>query len=495
VYEDYVPSPLPTWTERVLGHLAQDPARIALAEATPEGPRTWSRAAFQGLITGAADLLRAEVAAPGEPVSALLTTRPAAVAVLVAGAVTGRPLAPLAPRTTDPELLACLSRLPGDVLLTEPGHAELAARLAPQVHKRVVVLDDDLSGTGAPVPDTRPAPDGVAFIMHTSGTAGLPKRVDVREFALGRRADVNGYLLGLRPGDRVVSTSLFHHVGGLGNIAVALGNGCAPVVFPAFSVDAWRALESVRPTQCVTIPTVLEMLLAADALSSASLRVLAYGASPIHPETMRRIQDVMPHVDFVNLFGQTEGSPVTTLSPADHRLAATARPELLGSVGRAAPGTELRIDSPDQDGVGEIWARCPHSFVVDAEGWQRTGDLGRIDADGYVHLVGRRGDKIIRGGENVYPLEVERVLLTHPGIADAVVVGVPDQRLGETIKAFLVPAGEAPAPHELRAYARARLAGFKVPVAWEFLDDLPRNPNGKVLRRELTARAAEQPGR
>lgn len=492
MYEDYAPSPLATWTQRVLGHLEREPETIALVEATPDGARTWTRARFRSMVAGSVDLLRAEAALPGEPVPALLTTRPASVAMLVAGAVAERPLAPLAPRMTEPELLACLTRLPGDVLLAEPAYADLARRLAPEVRKRVVLVEDEPCGTGALEPGSDP--DRVALAMHTSGTTGLPKRAEVREFALGRRADVNGYLLGLQPTDRMVTTSLFHHVGGLGNIAVALGNGCSLAVFPAFSVEAWRALESARPTHCVTIPTVFEMLLAADALSSESLRVLAYGASPIHPDTMRRVQEVMPHVDFVNLFGQTEGSPVTVLTPADHRLAARERPELLRSVGRAAPGTELRIDAPDEEGVGEILAHCPHSFVVDEQGWQRTGDLARIDDDGYVFLVGRRGDKIIRGGENVYPLEVEQVLLTHPGVKEAVVVGVPDQRLGETSKAYLVADDPAPDPTELRAHARARLAGFKVPVAWEFVDDLPRNPNGKILRRVLSARAAEQAG-
>jgi len=284
----------------------------------------------------------------------------------------------------------------------------------------------------------------------------------------------------------VVTTSLFHHVGGLGNLAVALGNGAAAVLFPRFSVAAWRMLESVAPTHAVTIPSVFEMLLAEDALHSGTIRRLAYGGAPIHPQTMRRVQEVLPDVEFVNLFGQTEGSPVATLDPAGHRAAVSGQEHLLESVGRPAPGTELRIADPDEEGVGEVWARAPHSFLVDDEGWQHTGDLGHI-TDGYLYLVGRRGDKIIRGGENVYPLEVEQVLALHPAVRDVVVIGVPDQRLGETIKAFVVPAGAAPDPDTLRAFTRERLAGFKVPVEWEFLDEMPRNANGKILRRQLAA--------
>lgn len=489
MYEDYQPSPLQTWTQRVLGHLSQDPERIALVEATPDGPRSWSRARLSTMIAGGAELLRREAHIPGDLVPALLTTRPNSIALLIAGAVTDHPLAPLAPRMTEPELLACLDRLPDGPLVTEPEYAELATRLGERTGRRVIVVDGELAGSGGLEPNTDP--DRVALAMHTSGTTGLPKRVEAREFALGRRADVNGYLLGLGPEDRVVTTSLFHHVGGLGNIAVALGNGVSLAVFPAFSVEAWKALETARPTHAVTIPSVFEMLLSAGALTSSSLRVLAYGGAPIHPETMRRVQLVMPDAQFVNLFGQTEGSPVAVLGPDDHRLAAGARPELLKSVGRSAPGVELRINEPDEEGVGEVWARCPHSFRVDTQGWQRTGDLGRIDDDGYLYLAGRRGDKIIRGGENVYPLEVEQVLLTHPQVHEATVVGVPDRRLGETIKAYIVVAGDTePDPETLRAYTRARLAGFKVPVAWEFIQEMPRNPNGKILRHVLAERAA-----
>ncbi len=132
-------------------------------------------------------------------------------------------------------------------------------------------------------------------------------------------------------------------------------------------------------------------------------------------------------------------------------------------------------------------ARADHLFAVGPDGWLHTGDLGRIGDDGYLYLVGRRGDMIIRGGENVYPQEVENRLLEHPRIADAAVVGVPDRLLGEAVKAFVVPADPADPPgrEELRAFARAALAGFKVPARWEFVPALPRNATGKLLRRQL----------
>ena len=325
-------------------------------------------------------------------------------------------------------------------------------------------------------------------MMHTSGTTGVPKQIPVRESALARRAEVNGALLGLGPGTRLAIAGLFHHVGGLGNIAVSLANDTAMVLFPSFSVPAWRSLEAVAPTHTITVPSVIEMLLSANALDLPSMKVFCYGGSPIHPDTMRRIQDVMPDVDFVELFGQTEGSPLTVLTPDDHRAAVAGHEELLKSVGRAAPGVELRIHDPDPDGVGEVWARCGHSFLVDAEGWQHTGDIGYL-VDGYLYLAGRKGDKIIRGGENVFPLEVEQVLEGHPGVAEAAVVGVPDQRLGETIRAYIVAADpdSPPDPEQLRVYSRERLAGFKVPAQWVAAESLPRNAVGKILRKELVS--------
>ena len=493
MFDDYQPSEFTTWTQQVVHHLGRPSDEVALIEATPAGTTTWSRGELRGMVSGVAELFAEHHVPDGAMVPALLSNRPASVAALVAGALANRPLAPFAPRMTEAELLQVLGRIPGNILLVEDESARLGHTLGAQLGKKAVLVDPARTGSG----DLRANadPERTAFVMHTSGTTGAPKRVEVRDGRVARRADVNGYLMRLTPQDRLVTTSLFHHVGAMGNFAVALGCGAAIVMFPQFSVDAWRQLDAAEPTVCVTIPTVFEMLLAADTLSSKTMRLLAYGASPIHPETMRRIQEVMPHVDFVNLFGQTEGSPVSVLTPADHRRALDGHTHLLQSVGQAAPQTELQIHQPDEEGVGEVWMRAPHSFVTDEQGWQHTGDLGRLE-DGYLYLVGRRGDKIIRGGENVYPLEIEQVLELYPGVRQASVVGVPDRRLGETVMAYLIPESgslaDRPDVEDVRRFARERLVGFKVPVAWEFVDEFPRNVNGKVLRHVLAARAAAQ---
>jgi acyl-CoA synthetase (AMP-forming)/AMP-acid ligase II len=206
----------------------------------------------------------------------------------------------------------------------------------------------------------------------------------------------------------------------------------------------------------------------------------------MHPETLRRAVAGLPGADLVQFYGQTEGSPITYLGPAEHRRAANGDTRFLGTVGRAVPGVELRIADAGGDGVGEVCARGPHLCLPDADGWLRTGDVGRLDGE-WLHLVGRLGDRIVRGGENVHPLEVESVLATHPAVREAAVVGVPDVRWGEIIRAFVVPVDPAAPPDaaELRSWARRQLAGFKVPTVWTIVPDLPRNAAGKVIRRQL----------
>ncbi|MFE2985760.1 class I adenylate-forming enzyme family protein [Streptomyces sp. NPDC059262] len=480
-----------TWSQLVLHHLEEDPQAASLVCNTATGTITWSRAELARGAAGAADLLDRAGARPGESVAALLSARPASAAFLLAGALTERPLVALGPRMTQRELLGCLERLNGSVLVAERESRDAAAALAEATGRTLVHAEDLLPSDGALT--ACDDPDGIAFSMLTSGTTGLPKHVPAREAALAHRSEVNGAVMELRPGDRFVSAALFHHVAGLGNLAVSMARGATLVMLPSFSVDAWRDLEKVSPTHAITVPSVIETLLDADALRLPSLRVLAYGGSPMHPETVRRVRDALPGVGLVQLFGQTEGSPLTALRTLDHEAAAAGREKLLGSVGRAAPGVELRIHAPGTDGIGEVWARSSHSFVVDADGWQHTGDLGRLD-DGYLYLSGRQGDKIICGGENVFPLEVEQVLLSHPQIREAAVVGVPDRRLGETVKALLVATDPVspPDPTALHRHARERLAGFKVPTAWEFTDRLPRNASGKVQRGELTRTAVDE---
>lgn len=433
-------------------------------------------------LIGAAMRAAAELAdePAGQLIPALLTTNAPALALLLGGAAVDRPLAPVGPRLTAPELARLIASCGARVLYTEEQWRETAtaaARLAGVVVRAVPTSGE----SSAPLPTTRGA---AAFHLHTSGTTGEPKRVPFPEHVLEARVAVSAKVIGLEADHRWATGSPLHHIAGLGNVLTALSVGAPVLPTTRFSTTWWRGLRDAGATHCLLVPTMVEMLLAEGVLGQVPLHTLVYGAAPMSPETLRTVLRTVPDMDLVSIFGQTEGSPITTLDADDHRRAAE-RPELLTTVGRAAPGLSLRIDGADASGTGEVLAAAPHLSIHADDGWLHTGDVGAIDGDGYLRLSGRRNDMVIRGGENVYPLEVEHALVEHPGVLAAGIVGVPDDRLGETLAAFVVPLGD-PVPHrDLAGFVRSRLAGFKVPAYWYDVAELPLNHAGKLLRPKL----------
>jgi acyl-CoA synthetase (AMP-forming)/AMP-acid ligase II len=418
------------------------------------------------------------------PVAAVVSTSTEAFALAVAGAAGGRPIAPLNPRLTAAELERLLASLRPGVVVAEPEAFELAQASARQlgcgVHRHPVFEAGRrslrLTATG-----------DIAAVLHTSGTSGQPKPVPYPQRQLLLRTRVNSALLALGEGCVFATASPFHHIAGLGMLFVALGAGAALCPLARFSADNWEEVIGRGTTHALLVPSMIDQLLDQGRLMRGDLRCLQYGASRIDPGTLRRLLEALPALDLVQIYGQTEGSPITVLTPDDHRAAAAGQVRLLSSAGRPAPGVTLKVEAPDADGVGEVWARAEHLMQPDADGWLRTGDLGRIDQEGYLSLIGRTGDMIIRGGENVYPAEVEDVLRRHAGIEDVAIVGAADRRLGQAVVAYVVARDHArpPSGDELRAFARTMLAGFKVPERWEFVSELPRNSTGKVLKRLL----------
>jgi len=307
----------------------------------------------------------------------------------------------------------------------------------------------------------------------------------------------------------------FYHIAGATSMMTSMWNGRKMVVMPQFEARTWlKLVERERITHAFVVPTMLKQLLDEPALASTDLshlQNLAYGGSAMPLPVIRRAIETFPrNVGFVNAYGQTETtSSLTVLGPDDHRLEGTAaeveaKLRRLGSIGRPLPDVEIKVRDesgatlgPDQ--VGEICIRTPRIMkgyagrkddMALGEGWRATGDLGWIDRDGYVFFAGRKDDMIIRGGENIAPAEVESVLMSHPAVEEAAVVGEPSEEWGQTVKAFVVTRpGQHADAKELRAFCAARLASFKCPEAYQFIEELPKNALGKILRKDLRASA------
>ena len=356
------------------------------------------------------------------------------------------------------------------------------------------------------VPST---PDDVAFQLYSSGTTGRPKGVMLS----------NHNFLGLLPqaeqlwgfgADTVnlVAMPLFH-IGGGGWAVAGMYHGCRSVIVRDLDPVALIGLIARhRITHGFVVPAVLQFMLMVPGIDQAdfsSLQLIAYGASPISEEVLARSVQALG-CDFCQIYGLTETTgAITNLLPADHDLAGPNR-HRLRSCGQPGPGVELRIvdaashaDLPTGE-VGEIWVRSPQVMlgywnnpdataeaIVDGE-WFRSGDAGYLDADGYLYIHDRVKDMIVSGGENVYPAEVENVLMSHPAIADVAVIGVPDDKWGETPKAMVVVApGAEVTGEEIITFAREHLAKFKCPTSVDWVESLPRNPSGKILKKDLRA--------
>jgi fatty-acyl-CoA synthase len=317
-----------------------------------------------------------------------------------------------------------------------------------------------------------------------------------------------GLLLKVQAGERFLLTMPLFHAGGANVVAFqsVYGGGSLYIQADFQPGEVIRALSEEHIHLTVLVPAMIQscLLTAPDIVQRRyeDLRLIAYGASPIAEHTLRRAMEVF-QCDFLQGYGMTETTCLMTfLSPSDHQRALTEKPQLLLSAGRPLVGTELRIvdgdDNPVPDGtIGEIVARGGqlmkgywHRPEATAEtlrgGWLHTGDAGMMDEEGYLYIQDRVKDMIVSGGENVYPRVVEEVLFQHPAIADAAVIGVPDERWGETIKAIVVlRQGMQATTEDIMEYCRGKLGGFERPRSVDFVEALPRNPSGKILKRVL----------
>lgn len=350
----------------------------------------------------------------------------------------------------------------------------------------------------------------LAMILYTSGTTGRPKGVLLTHAnILVNHGFMNGTDWGINHIDRFLVVSPLAHRAGLGRLMNAMTLGGTLVILPGFDADEIVAtMEREAITVFGMVPTICRMLLPTLEQTpdkARTLRLVAVTGEAFPVELKKRFLALLPHTRLVSFFGMTEAGAVSNLSHEEQ----FSHPQ---SVGRAAPGVEVRVVSPDgievADGtVGELIVRSgqPGAFTVMkgylnrsedtakalVDGWFYTGDLGYRDADGYLYIVDRKKDMILSGGFNIYSKEVERTILEIGGVVDAAVIGIPDSEFGEAVVAFVErnPNGVTLTGEQVIAHCREAIAGYKKPRHVHFVDALPRNAVGKVLKHQLAEQA------
>lgn len=467
--------------------------------------RGLTAARLRELASGGASAVRE---AGGEAIVYLAVNGPAFEVALFAAAYAGVPLVPVNYRLGDEQVYELLANHPRAYAIAESRHADVAARagLVRRTPEEWLIIAAGKSAGLEPDLIVSRAP---AVIIYTSGTSSAPKGVLLRHENLVSYVLGTVEFAGAAAEDAALVSVPPYHIAAVSSVLTNLFAGRRVVVLEDFAPDKWlEVVRAERITNAMVVPTMLARVIDAEGLdlSIPTLRSLAYGGARMPHRVIERALYEWPHVDFINAYGLTETcSTVTILGPDDHRAAFESDDPViharLASAGRAVPGIEIEIRDEQgrvlpPDDLGLIWIRGTQVSgeydrtgpVVDARGFFCTRDQGCIDAEGYLFVEGRMDDTIIRGAENIAPAEIEDVLLRHPDVSDAVVVGVPDDEWGQRIEAVVVPrSGSHVTSEELREHVRGRLRGSKTPEQIVFWPELPRTSTGKLIRREIVA--------
>jgi acyl-CoA synthetase (AMP-forming)/AMP-acid ligase II len=433
---------------------------------------------------------------------------------LFAAAWAGVPFVPVNYRLEDRQLHSLIERYPSSLVLTDPLTATRLEGFAPLIFEEwlseLSTIDLEEVGPTEPAEDD----DDVAVVLFTSGTTSEPKS------ALLRHRHLMAYLLGsvefgsADESEAVLVSVPPYHVAGIANMLSNLFSGRRLVYLASFSAHEWLSrVAEEKVTHAMVVPTMLARIverLGGEVMTSSTLRTLSYGGAKVSERVIRQALEAFPNTGFVNAYGLTEtASTIAVLGPDDHREAVSSDdPKIqrrLSSVGQVLPMIEIEIRDEHEQVVaagesGLIYLRGEQVSgeyagvsLLDGDGWFCTRDQGSIDVDGYLYIEGRVDDTIIRGGENIAPAEIESVLLAQPGVAEACVVGLPDDEWGQRIVAVVVcNEGDVIDPKALQDSVRGVLRGSKTPEEIIIRDSLPHTETGKMLRRvvlsELVAR-------
>ena len=501
------------------------------SEAVVSGKHRFTYREFARRIWALATFLRKTGVGPGDCVAVLHQNRHEFLEVYFAAAQIGAVLNPLNFRLSPRELAFILNDSGAGTLIAasrfRDGVEELGGLDTPL--KRVIwtgqgergaafealdyeeILQTHATDTAPPVPDGDD--DEVAHLYYTSGTTGRPKGVmlshrNVCTHALAAIAE-----LGITDRDRWIHAApLFHLADAWATFAVTWVGGRHVIVEDFDPPEVLSIMDRERVTLTNMIPTMLNMLVHTPGVEDrdfSGLRVILSGGSPIAPEVVRRIMDTFG-CDYIQTYGMTETSPYLTVSILKDpltRLPEESRFQYKARTGRPFLGVLLKVVREDGSEVvhddrevGEIkvqgdivtrgyWNRPEETAAAIRDGWLYTGDMAVVDSEGYVNIVDRKKDMIITGGENVYSVEVENVLYAHPAVLEAVVIGVPDPKWGEAVKAVVVlKEGQTAGEEEIIRHCKEQIAGYKAPKSVDFVDTLPRTGSGKLYKKGLKDR-------
>jgi acyl-CoA synthetase (AMP-forming)/AMP-acid ligase II len=497
--------------EGFITHWADErPDRVALCEAD----RQFSYAELEDRTARVASALLAAGLQKGDRITWIGKNSDLYFTLFYGAARVGIVMVPIGWRLASAEWAYVIKDTGAKLLFTGAGFDGVGEALTGQLANiERIIGEDEARKMIAAQPRTafEPAgPDDAVLQLYTSGTTGNPKGAVLSNrnlFALRKHSEDSDHAYTKWDDDEVVLVAMpCAHIGGTGLGIMAVASGLPALVLPEFTPDGvFDAIENNGVTRLFIVPAALHIMLQQPRCTEVDysrLKYILYGAAPMPLELLRQSIKVFG-AEFIQVYGMTETTgSIVMLPPEDHDPNGNAR---MRSAGKALPGVEIRIvDGTGGDvstgEVGEIWTRSSNNMIgywnlpdatqstMATGGWIKTGDAGYLDEDGYLFIHDRVKDMIISGGENVYPAEVESAIFGHPDVLEVAVIGVPDEKWGESVKAVCVakPGAELDAESVI-GWARERIAGFKVPKSVDVIAALPRNATGKILRKDLRA--------